>query len=110
MEYRKKGQAGVNVGSVITLIIGVIVAVIMLIFAGALGGQTYQLVETDIDAITNTTIKESIKNGISSSFDALEQTGKYMPLYVLGVMIFLILGLVIGLTTLGGRTGGGSAL
>jgi len=56
-------------------------------------------------------IREHVKSSIISGFQASEQTGKYMPLYVLGVMIFLILGLVVGLTMLGGGTyGGGRAL
>jgi len=107
--YRKSGQMGGAVGAVIQLITGVGVAVLVLIFVGSLGGQTYQLVEPDIDAITNGTVRDSVKNGIISGFDALEQTGSYLPIIVLAVVIALVLFLVLGMTgTAGGN--GGSAL
>lgn len=109
-KYEKKGfQQGV-VGAIITLIVGIGVSVMVLIFIGALGGQTYNLVEGDIDAITNTTIKSSVKNGIISGFEALEQTGSYLPLIVLAVVISLVLALVLGMTSMGGMGGSGSAL
>lgn len=109
--YKKEGQAGMAVGSIITLIVGVGVAVLVLIFVGSLGGQTYELVEADIDAISNTTIKTSVKNSIVSGFEALEQTGDYLPIVVLAVIIALVLALVLGFTAFGGGIGrGGSAL
>jgi len=109
-KYMKKGQAAVAVGSIITLIVGVGVGTLVLIFVGSLGGQTWQLVETDIDAITNTTIKDSIKNGVVSGFGALEQTGDFLPIIVLAVVISLVLALVLGFTNVGRGVGGGSAL
>ena len=110
--YEKEGQlAGAAVGDIITLIVGIGVAVLVLIFVGALGGQTYNLVEPDIDAITNTTIKNSVKNSIISGFTALETTGNYLPIIVLAVVIALVLALVLSFTAIGGRGGiGGSAL
>jgi len=45
--YSKKGQVE-GVGAVLTLIVGVGVAVLVLIFSGTLSGQVYQLVEPDI--------------------------------------------------------------
>ena len=107
--YEKKGQmAGNAVGNIITLIVGVGVAVLILIFVGSLGGQTYNLVEDDIDEITNVTIKTSVKNSIVSGFSALEQTGDYLPIIVLAVVIALVLALVLGFTAFGsgGRMGG----
>lgn len=170
----KKG----NVGSIVVLTISVTVMILILIFGTALSGQTYNLIEDDLDAIANhpvtgqsiiadnttvrylghsetqegtvriyntthnvtgnftftyddgtfilknnvlapaivngstfsidytwgdVNVRNSAKNAMLSGFDATEQTGKYLPLYVLGIMIFLILGLVIGLTTLGGN-------
>ena len=99
---------GGAVGAVIQLITGVGVAVLVLIFVGTLGGQTYQLTESKIDAITNDTVRESVKNGIISGFDALEQTGSYLPIIVLAVVIALVLYLVLGMTDV--NRGGGSAL
>lgn len=110
-DYMEEGQAGMAVGNVITLIVGVGVAVLVLIFVGALGGQTYNLVEPDIDAITNTTIKNAVKDSVVSGFTALKQTGSYLPIIVLAVVIFLVLALVLGFTAFGGGgMGRGSAL
>jgi len=109
--YKKKGQAGGAVGNIITLIVGVGVSVLVLIFVGSLGGQTYELTESKIDAITNTTIKGHVKESIVSGFSALEQTGDYLPIIVLAVVISLVLALVLGFTAFGGAGGmRGSAL
>ena len=108
-KYEKKGQVGGSVGAVITLIVGVGVSVLVLIFVGSLGGQTYELVEADIDSITNTTIQNSVKSSIVSGFGALEDTGGYLPIIVLAVVIALVLALVLGFTNFGSG-GRGSAL
>ena len=109
--YMKEGQMGGAVGGVVMLIVGIGVAVVVLIFSGTLSAQTYQLVEADIDAITNTTIKDSVKDGIISGFDALEKTGKYLPLIVLAIVITVVLSLIVGMGFgLGGAGGRGSAL
>lgn len=110
-QYVKRGQMGGAVGAVIALITGIGVAVLVLIFVGALGGQTYNLVEDDIDNISDATIKGHIKSGITSGFSALEQTGDYLPIIVLAVVIALVLTLVLGFTAFGGGSGrGGTAL
>jgi hypothetical protein len=177
--YEKKGQMKGSVGQVITLIVGVGVSVLVLIFVGTLGGQTYDLVEDDLDAISLTTVTfnqtvgnvtavtvghpnivttpvvtngsdtldytgnltfnlktgfvnssdlwngqefnftytwrnesvpQAIKGGIMSSFNALEQTGSYLPVIVLAVIIALVLGLVfaLGMTNNKGNAGGRS--
>ena len=110
--YEEKGQMAGAVGAVVTLITGVGVAVLVLIFVGSLGGQTYQLVEDDLTAITNATVEQSVKNSIISGFEALEQTGSYLPIIVLAFIIALVLALVLGMTGGFGRTGnsGGTAL
>ena len=107
--YEEKGQVMV-VESIIALIVGVGVATMVIIFIGSLGGQTWELVESDVDAITNTTIKNSIKNGVLSGFQSLEQTGKFLPLIVLAVVIALILGLILSFTQFGSMGRGGSVL
>ena len=104
--YHKKGQALGAVSAIITLVIGVTVATLVMILGGALGGQTYNLVEPDIDNISDAAIKASIKSGITSAFEAQAQTGDYMPLIVLGVVIFIILSLVLGFLAFGGFSGG----
>ena len=110
LKYKKSGQMGGAVGAVIQLITGVGVAVLVLIFVGTLGGQTYSLTESKIDEITNGTVRQSVKDGIISGFSALKQTGDYLPIIVLAVVIALVLYLVLGMA--GGAGGGnrGSAL
>lgn len=107
--YMKKGQAVGAIGAIITLIVGVGVSVLILIFVGSLGGQTYELVEPDITAITNQTIEDSVKEAIMSGFESLEQTGNYLPIIVLAVIIAVVLTLVLGFSNLGG-SGRGSVL
>jgi hypothetical protein len=108
--YKKKGQMQGAVGAVVMLITGVGVATLVLIFVGTLGGQTYNLVESKIDNISDATIKASVKSGITSGFEALEQTGDYLPIIVLAIVISLVLFLVLGMTGGIGRGQGGSAL
>jgi len=95
--YEEEGFVEQNVGAVITLIIGVGVASLVLIFVGALGGQTYNLVESDIDSISDANIQADVESAVRSGFDALEKTGSYLPLIVLAIVIFLVLSLVVGL-------------
>lgn len=106
--YKKEGMSGSVIGAVIMLISGIGVSVLVLIFVGVLGGQTYQLVEADIDAISNATIKDHVKGGIVSGFEALEQTGEYLPIIVLAVIIALVLTLVLGMTRIGAGGAGGA--
>ena len=109
--YEGEGAVQQSVGAIVTLIVGVGVAALVLIFVGTLGGKTYSMVEEDIDALSNESIKNYTKDGIVSAFEALEQTGGYLPIIVLAVIIFLVLGLILGMTgglTYGGGYGGGA--
>ena len=90
--YKRKGQMQDNVGVIITMIIGVGVASLVLIFVGSLGGQTYNLVEADIDAIGNDNIQLDVREAIQSGFEALATAGQYLPIIVLAVVIFIVLG------------------
>lgn len=57
------------------------------------------------------TVRAHIRNGVISGFDALDQTGNYMPIIVMAVIIVLILGMIFGLGMTGGAyRGGGGAL
>jgi hypothetical protein len=112
MKYFKKGQV-VAVNAIITLIIGFGVSTLILIFVGVLGGQTYQLTQAQIGNITNTSIRTNIQNSIMYAFQSQQTIGQYMPLIALAVIIFIILGLILSLTVLGGgrgMMGGGQAL
>jgi hypothetical protein len=109
--YKKEGQANGAVGAIITLIVGVGVAVLVLIFVGALGGQTYNLVQEDIASINDSDIKANVDNSIKAGFEALEQTGNYIPIIVLAVVISIVLFLVLSMMNVGtGGAGRGSAL
>lgn len=109
--YEKEGQAAGAVSAIITLVVGMGVAVLVLIFVGSLGGQTYNLVQADIAAINDTTIRTSVENSITSGFTSLETTADYMPIIVLAVVISLVLVLVLSFTSLGAMGGGrGSVL
>ena len=66
-DYKKSGFAAESVGAIVTLIVGVGVSVLVLIFIGTLGGQTYNIAEDNILEIGNTTIT-------NSSFVALNNT------------------------------------
>jgi hypothetical protein len=186
--YKKKGQMQGAIGAIVMLITGVGVATLVLIFVGTFGGQTYNLVEPDLNAIGEHTItgdafsiggytgnittldktyihdgtlkvmnnsalitngnftvdytagsltltaggekffngtttdltanytwgdiapRTSVKAAITSSFEALEQAGDYMPIIVLAVVIALVLGLVLSLGMGVNKGSGGSAL
>ena len=108
LEYESEGYVTENIGAMVFLIVGVGIATLVLIFVGVLGGQVYQQVESDIDAITNTTIKNHVKNSIIAGFEALETTGNYLPIIVLAVIIFIVLSIVMGLGAFGGMGGGGA--
>lgn len=105
-KYKKKGQVQGAVGAIITLIVGIGVSALVLIFVGVLAGQTYQQSEAKIEAISNATIESYVRNSVTSGFDALQQTGSYLPIIALAVVIFLVLALVLGFTNVGGGSRG----
>lgn len=92
----EEGNTAAAVMSVILLIVGFAVAGLLFTFTQVLGGQTYNLVEEDIDAITNTTIQTAIKTGIISNFEAQQQIGDYMPIIALAIIITIVISLIIG--------------
>ena len=92
--YHKKGQIQGVISSVIMLIVGISVATLVMIFTGALGGQVFEQVEDDITAITNQTVENHVRAGIISAFEAQEQTGSYLPIIVLAIVITLVLAMI----------------
>lgn len=125
--YELEGQAGGSVGTIIGLIVGIGIAVLVLIFVGVLGGQTFNIVETkvqwyDVNAdcnselmrcgahtsgIQDANIADDIHDAISSGFDALKTTGEYLPVVVIAFIVIIILGMILGLMAISGRTIGG---
>lgn len=104
---------GVIMGGAVSAVIGLVVAggiaTVLIIFLSSLAGQTYDLVEPDIDSISNSTIKSSIKTSIVSGFDSMEKTAKYLPLIILAIVIGIVLTIILGIGAIGGM-GGGSSL
>ena len=111
MKYYKKGQVQEQVGAIILLVMGVGIATLVLIFVGVLGGQVYSQVQGDLATLQNlpacwngtaytcyeNTTYGNITGAITSGFKALNLTGSYLPIVVLAVIIFIVLGLVMSL-------------
>lgn len=159
-----------SVAAIIMLIVGVGIGTLSLIFVGVMGGQVYQQVEPDLNAMVGTSTNETftpingstttltyddimggsltlinysaggevapltsftidyddgtllltnntwnntqmnatynygpwnitggVKNAVHAGFVSLTTTGSYLPIIVLAVIIFLVLGLVMGM-------------
>ena len=97
MEYFEEAVVGGQVSEIITLIVGVGIAALVLIFVAVLGGSTYQLVEDDIAAISDANVKASVTSASTAGFTAMETVGNYLPFILLAIIIFIILGLVMSL-------------
>jgi flagellar biosynthesis protein FlhB len=106
-KYKKSGQVAA-VNAIVILIIGVSVATLTLIFSGTLAGQTYSLTQDQIAGISDAAIKTSVENATKSGFLALQTTGQYLPVIVIAVVIFIVLGLLFSLQAFGGMSGGRS--
>jgi hypothetical protein len=107
MEYTEDGYVGGQVSEIITLIVGVGIAALVLIFVSVLGGSTYGLIEDDIAAISDANVQASVQSSAQAGFGAMETVGDYLPLIVLAIVIFIILGLIMGL---GGSGQSGTSL
>lgn len=92
---RKEKGIYQQLGALYLLIITVGVSILLLMFIGILGGQAYQLVEIEINSINNIAIKNTIIESIVNAFSALKTVGQYMPLIVLGLVIFVVLSLIV---------------
>lgn len=108
-KMNKKGQA-MGVGAVIALIVGAGVSSLVLIIVSVLAGQTFQIAEPQIVAITNSTIEGKVRQSATAGFDALVTTGNYMPLIILAFVAFMVLGLVLSYQVFSGGRAGGSVL
>lgn len=111
MKYmkEKKGQLG-GVNLILPLIMAVGVGVLLLIFTTTLSAQTYNLVEPNINNISNETVKTAVKDAIVYGFDAQKLTAQYIPIIVLASIIVIVVGLVIGISSMSRMGGGGGVL
>ena len=95
--YIEEAMVGNQVSEIITLIVGVGIAALVLVFVSTLGGSTFNLVEDDITDITDANVEASVRASATAGFEAMETVGDYLPLIVLAIVIFIILGLIMGL-------------
>jgi hypothetical protein len=112
--YAVKGQAtGYAISSMLTLIIGSSIATFIVILMGVLSGQTYNISQTQIAAITDPNISAAVTSGITNAFTAQTQVTQYLPLIILAVVAGIVLAVVMGIgafASVGGGHMGGSAL
>lgn len=109
--YEKEGVLG-NINGMITLFVGLGVISIVIVFLGALGGQTYNQAQPQIDAISDANIKANVKSAISSGFQAQATGAGYLPLLVGAIILIVVIGLLVSVSAggQGGYQGGGGAL
>ena len=105
--YKEKGQVMGSMQAIIALVLFFGVAVILYVFTGVIAGQTYELTESDIDAIGNNTTRDNIKGGIVKAFEGYKQLGNYMPLLVLALILGVILAVLLGIVAFTGVGFGG---
>jgi len=97
-------------GAVISLIVGVGIAILVLVFVAVLGGQVYQTAEPQLQAINNTEIKATLTGAVTSGFKALGLVGNYMPLIVLASVVAIVLLVIFGVFRPYGAGGYGGVL
>lgn len=113
--YKKRGLMGMT-ATVVSLIIGVGVAITVLVFINVLGGAVYTQTQNDINnigyfagnasyGVEGSQIQSDVKTGIYNGFVSMKTVGQYMPLIVLSVVIAIVLGLILTFTRLGGDRG-----
>lgn len=109
--YEKEGVTQ-NINGMIALFVGLGVISIVIIFLGALGGQTYNQAQPQIDAITDENVKAYVKSAITSGFQAQSTGAGYLPLMVGAIILVVIIGLLVAVSAnnQGGYGGGGGAL
>lgn len=119
--YEKEGVLG-NVNGMIALFVGLGVIGIVIVFLGALGGQTYNTVSPTIDSIpdgnsqidpTGNAIQGYVKSAINSGFTAQSTGAGYLPLLVGAIILIVVIGLLVSVSAAnqGGYNGGtGGAL
>lgn len=73
----------------------------------SLNGTTFTVGYTYDTSTRGKAVRDNITGGIVSTFEALGQTGNYLPTIVLAVVIFIVLGMVLGLVGYTTKKGGG---
>lgn len=68
---KKKGFSPADINSTLVLIVGIAVATLVLIFVGSLSGQTYELVQADIETIGNASVTAFAVTGSNSTAQSL---------------------------------------
>ena len=112
-DYEISGNVAESVSALITLFVGLGVVVLVIILVSVIGAKTYSITQADIKAMDGNSqvingIEVDLNSAISNSFGALSDTAGFVPLVALAVVMFLVLGLVLG--SLGGRTSYGGMM
>jgi hypothetical protein len=97
LKYESEGFAQESVGAIITLVMGMTVATLLLIFSGVLGGQVYSTTYTDLIKINTTdpTTFGYIQGAIQKGFYAQNVTATYLPLIALAIIITIVMVMVM---------------
>ena len=106
--YERKGAV---MGGVFEAILGLIligtVGTVLTVFGGVLSGQIYSTSESQITAITNTTIRGYVQSAISSSFQAQQQNASFQPLLYLALIMGVVIAVI--LSSVRGAVGGAAS-
>lgn len=101
----KKGNMGAMSG-VVGLVIGLGLSILTLIFMATLGGATYGAAETQINAISNATVKDAVKAASVAGFGGYTTLGNFLPIVVLAGLVGVVLVLILGSFNFAGGGGG----
>jgi len=102
----QKGQLGV-VNAMVAVAIGLVIFGAVLTIGTSVSVQTYDQVDDDITALTNTTVQDSANAAVEAGFNTLENGGNYGPVFV-GIVVLGLFITAVGAFALG-RGGGGSS-
>lgn len=58
-------------------------------------GSIYEATESDINAISDATVKASVKASAQSGFEGMETLGDYLPLIVLAIVAGGVIGIIV---------------
>ena len=112
--YEEEGFAQFAVGEMLALFVGLGVLVMTLTIMSTVAGSTYSTAEPTINAISNGTVEDAVKESIVNVFTAQKTGSTYLPIVVLSLVGFLAVTIVLagagGYAGGGGGSRGGSAL
>jgi len=110
-EYEEEGQV---VGTLLNYSIGFGLVIVIVIFMVVLGAKVFESQQTDIAAITDSTVRADINESIQGAFSSMTTFSSNLDIIaiavVFGISLVVILGAFSGIGIGGGRGGGFSAI